>query len=63
MTLSPKLTWNIKKAYPFGGKAEFDRDLCGQSTPTGPKRLKDAVMVSAMIFYKNRRFMILLSRY
>lgn len=39
-------TWKSKNAYPFGGKYDFDSALCGQSTTSGPKRLKDVVISS-----------------
>ena len=40
------LTWNNRKAYPLGGKYDFDSALCGQSTTSAPYWLNDDVISS-----------------
>lgn len=53
-------TWNRRKAYPFGGKYDFDSALCGQSTTSGPNRRNDVVISSIkhMDFIKNEAFFV-----
>ena len=41
-------TWNSKKAYPLGGKYDLLSALWGQSTTSGPNRVKLRVISSGI---------------